>query len=103
MVEIKIWNKEEGFNLADGTPCTVEEIFQQYPFTRNGVTVLEYLPNGNVGAIDDLAILRQVYEIDEALGDSEAVAEIKRIRELPPEPYADPVEAKLDYLVMMNS
>lgn len=102
MVEVKIWDKQTGFNLADGTPCTVEEVFRQYPFTRSGVTVLEYLPNGNVGAIDDLAILKQVYDIDQAMADEQAVAEIKRLRELPPAPYVDPVEAKLDYLVMMN-
>ncbi len=102
MVQLTVWNKQDGFNLADGSPRTAEEIMKEYPFTRQGVTVLEYLPNGNVGAIDDLAILKQVYDLTEDLSVEEAVAQIKAIREAPPEPYVDPVEAKLDYLVMMN-
>lgn len=103
MIKLEIWNKTTGFNLADGTPQTVEHIYEKYPFTRNSTIVLEYLPNGNVGAIDDLAILKQVYDLAPELTPEEALVEIIKIKETPPAPYADPVEAKLDYLVMVSS
>lgn len=99
---MEIWKKTEGFNLADGTPCTVEEVHTRYPFTRDGTIVLERLANGNVGGIDDLAILRQVYAIAPELDDDEAIAAIEVIRSTPPAPVINAAEAKLDYLIMMS-
>jgi len=81
---MEFWNKTEGFKLSDGTPCTVEEIHARYPFTRDGTIVLDRLANGNVGGIDDLAILRKVYAIDAALTDVEALTAIETIRNTPP-------------------
>ena len=101
---MELWDKKTGFSLADGTPCTVEEIFERYPFTRKGTIVLTRLANGNVGAIDDLAVLKQVYQVgDEFEQPEDILTEIQRIKALPPEPRADATEAKLDYLVMMMS
>jgi len=101
MVNMAIWNKREGFNLADGTPCTVEDIYTRYPFTQTGTVALEYLPNGNVGGIDDLAILREIHQVDSTMTDAEALAAIIEIRNTAPEESIDPVAAKLDYLIMM--
>ena len=103
MINLSIWDKQTGFNYADGTPASIEDIYRDFPFTRNGTVVLEYLANGNVGAIDDLEILKSVYEIDPELNATDALAAITEIRNRPPEPHIDPVEAKLDYLVMLNS
>lgn len=99
---MEIWNKTEGFKLADGTPCTVEEVHTRYPFTRDGTIVLDRLANGNIGGIDDLTILRQVYTIDATLTDAEALTAIETIRNTPPAPRVDAVEAKMDYLIMMS-
>ena len=101
-ITASIWDKRSEIKYADGTPATAEQVMRDYPFTREGVTVMEYLPNGNVGAIDDLAILRAIHGIDDALAEEEALAEYIRIRNTPPAPSVDPVEAKLDYLVMMS-
>ena len=103
MIQLEFWNKENGFNLADGTPATVEDIYKEFPFTRNGTVVLEYLPNGNVGAIDDLEILKSIYDINPELNDTDALAAITEARNTPPEPHVDPIEAKLDYFIMVNS
>lgn len=97
---MEIWNKQSGFNLADGTSCTVEEIYSRYPFTRSGTIVIEKLPNGNVGAIDSLDVLKQVYGVDNTLSDTDALTAIETAKNTPPAPIVDPVEAKLDYLIM---
>lgn len=85
----EIWNKTAGFNLADGTACTVEEIKARYPFTANGTIIIEKLENGNVGAIDSLDIIKGVYSVDATLSDEDALAAIEAARNAPPEPSAE--------------
>ena len=76
----EIWDKTEGFNLADGTPCTVAEINARYPFTTGGTIIIEKLANGNVGSIDSLDIVKEIFPIDSALGDTDALAAIETAR-----------------------
>lgn len=99
----QIWDKRNGFNLADGTPCTVEEIHTRYPFTRNGTVIIEKLPNGNVGAIDSLDTIKQVFNVT-AEDDVEALEAIEVARNTPPviEPTAaDQQRADIDFLAAM--
>lgn len=102
MINLSFWNKTEGFKLADGTPCTVQEVYERYSFTRDGAIVLEFLANGNVGGIDAIEILREVHQIDPVLDDNAALARIIEIRNTPPVPTVDATAAKIDYLIMMT-
>ncbi len=102
MANLKIWDRQEGFSLPNGVFYTVQQIYEKYPFTKSGTVVLEYLPNGNVGAIDDLEILKQVFNVDMELSGNEALTAIIEAKEaLANAVHVDPVEAKLDYIMMM--
>lgn len=97
-----LWDKQDGLKLADGIARTQEEVYAEVPNVRGAEHILlELTPSGNAGGVDDLAIIRQVYNIDDNLTVEEAVAEINRVANLPLKPVVDPLEAKLDYLVMM--
>lgn len=103
MINLTIWDKTSSLTLPNGVLNSAEEIFTKFPFTRTGVTVLEFLPNGTVGGIDDLEILKGVHNITEATVEG-ALAAIVEKRNAPPEPVPAPNEelnAKLDYLIMM--
>ena len=101
-----IWDKKSGFNLADGTPCTAADINTRYPFTKNGTIIIERLSNGNVGAIDSLDIIKQVFAIDPALNDNDAVAAIEVERNKPATPVVTETEklrADVDYIAVMTN
>lgn len=86
MTNIKLWDKQQGFTLPDGTECTRDEVYEKYPQTRKNTVILEYLPNGFVGAIDDAEILKQVHSLPPETTPEELISHIIYTREHPPAP-----------------
>jgi hypothetical protein len=77
---LRIWNKSDTLYLADGTPCTPEQVMTKWPFTRNFPVLLEM--NGPlVAAIDCLPMIAEMYGIDDALSDEDKLVAIKTVRE----------------------
>lgn len=90
-MRIEIWDKTSNITEMGGLTRTPEEIFKSgdFPIDKSSTVVLEYIQGTNiVGGIDNLAILRQVHNIDTTLSDEEAFKIYKNIRENPPEPVA---------------
>jgi len=86
MADMRFWDKQEGGIYPNGKQVTKEEIFEEFPFTALVPhVVFEYLPNGFIGGIDDLDILKNVYGITEE-DPQTALDQIIYIREHPPEP-----------------
>lgn len=91
MINIELWDKESSLILPSGREITAPEIFAEFPISRYDGVVLEYLPGQDVivGALDGLGVLRDRLGIADGFSDTEALAEIQRIRNAPPEPVAD--------------
>lgn len=73
------WDKESNLLLPDGKERTPEEIMNNpnWGFTKTLPTVLE--KSGDVTlAIENLYILKSVYEIDDSLSDEAALAAIEQ-------------------------
>jgi len=103
-MNIQLWDKVKEFTTLDG--WAMDEIKQKFPFVGVAGTpvVLEYLGHSNimVGAIDNLDILRDVYRIDPALSDEEALQAYIAVRTAPPpdpEPSAEErIAAALEFM-----
>ena len=86
MTDMRFWDKQNGFTLPNGRQVSIEDVYHEFPFTRIVEhVVLEYLPNGFVGGIDDLDILKDVFEVEKT-DPQEALDEIIYKRDNPPEP-----------------
>ena len=100
-MRIEIWDGVTPFKLADGKERTMAEVANEFPFINDPDTkiVLEYIGVNRVGAIDEIFTLRNVYHIDPALNDDEALQEIIRIRTTPPEPSPIPGSIADDFIM----
>ena len=110
-IELKFWDKVTGFKYPNGDPATPEKILKDFPHvaSQDCKVVIEMLDeaNGVLGAIDDLCVLKQVFEIDESLTDDEALIKIMEIRNAPPAPapagvMPEELRADVDYLLMLQ-
>lgn len=79
-MNLRIWNGTETLYLADGTPCTPEDVMRKWPFTRNFPTLLE-MSGPLVAAIDCLPMICSMHGIDDTLSDADKLAAIKAARE----------------------
>lgn len=82
---LKIWNKTETIYLADGTPCTPEDVMTKWPFSRHFDTLLEM--NGPlVVGIDCLPMIADMCGVDAELPAEEQLAAIQAIMEAQRQP-----------------
>lgn len=87
---LSIWDKTSNLTNQLGENITPEEAQRRYGIAAKAAkTVIEVNGSGLLIAIDDLEILRSIYKIDEDVTDEETLAEIVRIRALPPAPIED--------------
>ena len=100
-MRIEIWDGVTPFKLADGKARSMEEVANEFPFTTDpeAKIVLEYIGVNRVGAIDELFTLRDVYRIDPALNDAEALQEIIKIRTTLPEAQPMPGSIADDFIL----
>lgn len=86
MIRLELWDKNSDVIDHNCSVKAPEQIMQEYPFTRFNPTVLEFSgSNKNIDAIDDLNTLRHIYRIDPLLSETDAVTEIERLKNAPPE------------------
>jgi len=101
-LKTEIWDKQKVFTLADGQPRSLEEAAKEFPFLNDpdGVIVLEYNTPNRVGAINDLWMLRTMYDIDLTISDADALAEYIAKRDAPPpEPPPTPGSIADDFIL----
>ncbi|WP_458862314.1 hypothetical protein [Acidaminobacterium chupaoyuni] len=103
MRTFRLWDKTEELVLIDGRRRSPQEIFEEVPNVKNSAQImLEIMPNGTVGGIDDLALMCGIYQIEEGLTPEQALEKVAAAINTPPQAPVDKVEAKLDYLIMVT-
>ena len=103
-MRIELWDHQTHFTTQDG--WSMEKIKQHFPIIgmQDTPVVLEYVGQSSniVGAIDNLDILRDVYRIDPALNNDEALEAYIAIHTAPPpepEPTAEErIAAALEFM-----
>ena len=92
-----------------GALATPEVVYENYPAAKVFSFVVGTDKNGQVlQSMDNLSVLRDVYGIDPALSEDEAIAAIEAIMNTPEEPVEDVptaeerIAAALEYQVMSS-
>ena len=108
---MKILEKYKGtktYMFPNGAIATPEVIEQQFPAVTTFTHIIETDVIGEVCfAVQNLAAMRSVHELDMTLTEDEAIAELQRIINLPsPEPVVDDTQQRmadaLQDLVVLN-
>ncbi len=104
MLKLEKYSADKTYMFPNGAIATSEEIKRQFPAVELFAHVLEL--NGDVVvAVENLAALRSIYNVDPTLTEAEAIAAIEVIVNTPPpEVVVSPEEriaAMLEYQTMM--
>lgn len=109
MVKLEKYTGEKIYMFPTGALATPEVVYEQYPAAKVFTFVVGTDKNGQVmQSMDNLSVLRDVYDIDAALSDDEAIAAIEAIMNTPEEPVEDVptaeerIAAALEYQVMSS-
>lgn len=102
------YDNTKTYYYLTGKSATPEEIAEKYPATLFATYVMETdLDERLILSMDMLSMLRGVHNISNSLNDDEAIAEIERIANLPPEvddtPTAEErIASALEFQVLMS-
>ena len=109
MTKLEKYTGEKTYMFPTGAIATPEVVYAEYPAAKVFTFVVGTDKNGQVmQSMDNLSVLRDVYSIDEALSEDEAIAAIETIINTPqeetePEPTAEErIAAALEYQVMAS-
>lgn len=106
MERFKLWDKVSNITIIGGKVLTPNDVYSQFSnLSRSGETLLEYMPDGLVGGIDNVDILRQVFEVPAGLTVADAVAQIvdKKLNPPPAPPRQEDIDrADIDFIALMT-
>ena len=105
MLKLEKFNGKKTYMFPNGEIATPERIKEDFPAVEVFTHVLEV--NGNVcQAVQELGALRGIHNIDESLGEDEAIAAIEEIINTPapePEPSAEErIAAAMEYQNLLS-
>ena len=106
---LQIWNKTDNLVLADGKRRTPEEVYNEpgFGWARYADTVLIDVQGGITVAIENLAILCDIYGIDTKLSAKDALAAILDAKQLQKQAMENPsdterIAAALEFANLLN-
>ena len=109
MVKLEKYTGEKTYMFPTGALAAPEVVYEKYPAAKMFTFVVGTDKNGQVmQSMDNLSVLRDVYDIDAALSEDEAIAEIETIMNTPQEPVEqeptaeERIAAALEYQVMSS-
>ena len=109
MVKLEKYTGEKTYMFPTGALATPEVVYKNYPAAKVFTFVVGTDKNGQVmQSMDNLSVLRDVYDIDATLSEDEAIAAIEAIMNTPKEPVEDiptaeeRIAAALEYQVMSS-
>lgn len=109
MIKLEKYTGEKTYMFPTGALATPEVVYNNYPAAKVFTFVVGTDKNGQVmQSMDNLSVLRDVYDIDAALSEDEAIAAIEEIMNTPEEPVEDVptaeerIAAALEYQVMSS-
>ena len=85
MIKLEKYNPEKVYMFPNGDVATPEKVQEHFPAAAYFVHVVETDQSGEVlGSMENLSMLRGLYEIDPVLDEEEAIRAIEDIRNAPP-------------------
>lgn len=108
MIKLEKYTGEKTYMFPTGALATPEVVYKQYPAAKVFTFVVGTDKAGQVmQSMDNLSVLRDVYDIDEALPDDEAIVAVETIMNTPVEVSTEPsaeerIAAALEYQVMAS-
>lgn len=97
---LEIWNKQENLIFPDGKVRTPEEIFKIYGWSQHTDTVIKKQGNITV-SVDNLAILCEIYGVEETLSPEDALIKINQVIELQKQAAANPAPSAEERIASM--
>ena len=109
MIKLEKYTGEKTFMFPTGALATPDVVYNNYPAAKVFTFVVGTDKNGQVmQSMDNLSVLRDVYNIDSALSEDEAIAAIEEIMNAPEEPAEqtptaeERIAAALEFQVMSS-
>lgn len=106
MNKLVIWDKKTSLIYNNGVEKTAEEVIQDYPVTKYGTTIIEYIGDSPVMVgFWDIGSLKKTYNLPDDLTDEETIKAAENAINNPPAPIASPEEriaAALEFQNLMS-
>ena len=108
MAKLEKYTGEKTYMFPTGTLATPDVVYAKYPAAKSFTFVVGTDPQGQVmQSMNNLSVLRGVYNIDANLTEDEAIAAIEEILNTPVEVVDEPsaeerIAAALEYQVMAS-
>ena len=109
MIKLEKYTGEKTYMFPTGAIATPDVVYNNYPAAKVFTFVVGTDKNGQVmQSMDNLSVLRDVYNIDSTLSEDEAIAAIEEIMNAPEEPAEqtptaeERIAAALEFQVMSS-